>query len=248
MDIIKSKLSLTLLTSISSIIKSNTSKYSIETNKDILFVLKDKNPNYDFFFRAEKEEVGDRETIVLTFTCKPFSTIYKEAKSTRLNIADFVKKLIEWTDTIEKYKTEKLFDDPIEKEYQEEFYKDFKIVDDDAKTNRFNFPQQVLLLEYVENLEHYITEQDTELTVQDKEELIQETNCLKQEIATESKDDYIKKQSGVWAKIRKKSIKACEFALKEFAKVVIKNAAEKGMTISWESLPHYVEHFKNLLN
>jgi hypothetical protein len=236
------------LTNISPVIKSNAGKYSISTNKDILFVLIDKNPNYDFFFRAEKEEVGDRETILLTFTCKPFSEIYKEAKSTRLSLADFNKKLIEWTDNIEKYKTEKLIDDPIEKQYQEEFYKDFKIVDEDAETSRFNFSQQMLLLAYVENLEKYIAEQHVEFTIQDKEELLQETVILKQDIATESKDSYIKKQSGFWAKIRKKSIKACEFALKEFAKEVIKNTAEKGVTISWDSLPHYIEHLKNLLN
>lgn len=104
------------------------------------------------------------------------------------------------------------------------------------------------MLNYVENLEKHIKEEAIELTSEDKEELLEEAKILKQDIATESKDSYIKKQSGFWAKVRKKSIKVCEFALKEFTKGFIKSATEKGMTISWESLPHYIEQFKNLLN
>lgn len=93
MDIIKSKLSLSLLTTVSSAIKSDADKISISTNEDILFLLKDKNSNYDFFFRAESEKVEDRNTIAITFTCKPFSAVEKGAKSIKLPLPDFSKNL-----------------------------------------------------------------------------------------------------------------------------------------------------------
>ena len=58
MDVIKSKLSLKLLTSISPIIMANSEKIVLSTADSILLLLKDINPSYDFFFRIEKEEIS----------------------------------------------------------------------------------------------------------------------------------------------------------------------------------------------
>jgi len=247
MDEIKSKLSIALLTRISPLIKANSDKVSIETNKDILFVLKDKNPNYNFFFRAEKEAPAPNSGSFVTFTSKPFSEFDNGVKNTSIYFTEFVTKLSEWFKNIELYKTESLSDDAAEKQYTDEFYQDFKIVDEDAEVNRFNFSQQLLLLSYIENLEKHIEETD-ELTKEEKITFKKETTILKQQAATETKDSYIKKQSGFWAKLRKKSISVCQFAIKEFGKEVIKELTKKGIAISWESLPHYVENIKNLLN
>ena len=247
MDTIKAKISLELLTSISPIIKPNSQKINLSTNKDILFLLQDTNPNYDFFFRAEKEAVTREGKIEVIFTCKPFSISENIAKGTNLNLDNFKDHLSKWFANIEQYKVEKLTDDPIEKEYQDEFYKDFKIVDADAEKARFSFPQQVLLVNYIEKVEAYIANEVVEFTDEEKKYFLNEAKTLKQEIITETKDSYIKKQSGFWAKLRKKSLKVCDFVVKEFAKEVIKEMTKKGITIGWDALPHYIEQAKNLL-
>ena len=240
MEIIKSKLSLQLLTNVAPILKANSPKITISTNKDILFLLEDKNPNYDFYFRVEKEEFKDGSPIIVSFNCKPFSETQKDPISKRNVLTAFIKKLAEWLENIEKYKRETIYVDPLEKQFQEEFYNDFKIIDKEVKAKAFSFSQQILLLNYIESAEIYLTGESSGLTEEDKAELIEETKALKQQIGAETKDGYMKKQTLFWAKIRKKSVKAAEFVVKEFFSAFIKIVAEKGMNIEWHSLPHYV--------
>lgn len=246
MEEIKSKISLHLLTTLSSIIKPFSSKINLSTDRDIVLLIRDKNPNYDFFFKIEKEEITKDNNLAVVFTCKPYSTLENFPKGTSLILGNFRQHLLTWFENIEKYKTENLIDDPVEKQFQEEFYDDLKIVDADSAKTTFNFSQQILLTNYIENVKKYISEETTELSPNDKEILIKEIEFLKKDIAVETKDSYIKKQSSFWAKVRKKSIKVCEFVVKEFGKEVIKEMVKKGITYGWETLPYYIEHSKLL--
>jgi hypothetical protein len=248
MDEIKSKLSLQLLKAVSPILKSKSEKVNILTNKDVLLLLKDKNPHYDFFFRVEKEESEDGKPILVSYTLKRFSDSQKDSKSTRSVLDQFIKKLDAWLECIENYKRENLIDNSREHQYQKEFYEDFEIVDEDAKINGFTFPQQILLLNYIESIEEYIKNEKVELSIEEKTEILEETQFLKKQVGSETKDNYMKKQTAWWAKIRGYSIKVCEFTVKEFGKAVIKIAAEKGIAISWHSLPYYLDQIKTLTN
>ncbi|MBK8087606.1 MAG: hypothetical protein IPK31_06485 [Chitinophagaceae bacterium] len=225
----------------------NETLIEVVPTKETIFKLKDKDENSDFYFEVLRQEPSNGNPgYIIEF--KPTSKNDTNSHKVWTKLETIISFANTWIQIITEYNSiQTIYDDPVIKQYEEEFYKDFKIVDDDAETSRFNFSQQLLLLSYVENLEKYIAEEE-EFTIDDKEELLKEANTLKHKIATESKDSYIKKQSTFWAKVRKKSIKACEFTLKEFAKVVIKNAAEKGLTISWDTVPHYFEQLKNLLN
>ena len=213
---------------------------------DRIFKLNDKDDKSDFYFDVVRQELSNgNHGYIIEF--KPASKIDVNVGKQWTKLESIIAFADNWIKIIEEYNlVQTIYDDPIEKQYQQEFYRDFKIVDEDAITSRFNFSQQLLLLTYVENLEEYINQDISEFTEEEKGDLLKESKNLKHEISIETKDEYVKKQSGFWAKIRKKSIKACEFALKEFAKVVIKNAAEKGMTISWDSLPNYIDQIKHL--
>jgi len=215
---------------------------------DKIFKLCDKDDNSDFYFEVIRQELSNgNHGYIIEF--KPASKIDINAGKQWTKLESLIAFADNWIKIIEDYNlVQTIYDDQVEKQYQQEFYKDFKIVDDDAISSRFNFSQQLLLLTYIENIEEYINEDNSEFTEEEKGDLLKESSNLKHAISTETKDEYIKKQSGFWAKIRKKSIKACEFALKEFAKVVIKSAAEKGMTISWDTLPQYIDQIKHLGN
>ncbi len=248
MDSVKSKLSLSLLKGISSILKANSDKITLSTSKEFLVTIKDNNPNYDFFFRIDKEELSkEKNMVIVSSRCRPFSEVENGANDSRFLLPDFLEKLNQWFKNIETYKIEKLIEDRFEKQYQEEFYRDFKIIDEDALTNSFNFQQQLLLNKYIERVEEHLNLSE-ELTKEEKDELLNESHTLKREVSTETKDNYLKQQSLFWAKIRKKSIKLCEFAIKEFSKEVIKEFVKRGITITWDSLPLYIEQTKTLLN
>ncbi len=246
-DSIKSKFSLATLNAISPIIRANSSKINISTNNDIIVLLQEVNNSYDFFFRIENEEMV-KGSLNVKFTCRPFSELENIAKGTLLPLDAFKKKLANWFDYIEQYKSAKLIDDPILKQYEDEFNADFTIVDEDAKDFRFNFSQQILLLNYIERVEDYIKFETEELSEEERSELVLEAESLKKVVSNETKDNYIKKQSSFWAKIRKKSIKVCDFVVKEFAKEVIKEMTKRGIQIAWESLPAYIDSAKNILS
>lgn len=248
MDEIKAKISLSFLIEIASIIKPHSKEITLSTSNDLLFLIRDNNTHYDFYFKVEKEELDKTNAIGITFECKPFSELHPMAKGTKLNLDNFKQHLDVWFKNIGKYKSEKLIDDPIERQYTKEFYEDFKIIDPDADENGFNFQQQLLLSNYIEKIKLLISEETIDLSTNDKSFLISEADQLKHSLATETKNTYIKKLSNLWAKVRKKSIKTCETLFKEFAKEFIKEIAKKGVDINWNQLPQYIEHLKQIMN
>jgi hypothetical protein len=212
-----------------------------------LFKIIDKDPLSNCFFKVVRQEVSNQNHGYI-IEHKPTNNSNPSVHKQWTRIEDLVKHAENWKNLIVGYNGLKtIYDDPILKQYEEEFNKDFKIVDDDSKTNRFNFSQQVLLLNYIENVKVYISEEAKDILTEDKEYLLSEAESLSKSISTETKEAYVKKQNNFWAKIRKKSIKACDFAIKEFVKEVIKEMAKKGISAAWEVLPYYIEYAKSLL-
>lgn len=226
-------------------------KYSelieVVPTKEIIFKIVDKDKNSDFYFQINKQEFSQGAA--------GYSIEFKPANNNNISVHKGWSKLDNivgyaenWKNIIVTYNNiQTIYDDPILKQYEEEFYNDFKIVDEDASINRFNFSQQIIIVDYIENVTQYLASEENDLSGEDKTSLIEEIVLIKQDISVDTKDTFVKKLSGFWAKIRKKSIKACEFVIKEFAKEVIKEIAKKGVTINWASLPEYIEEAKSLL-
>ena len=217
-------------------------------DENSFFKLVDKDPSSDYFFKVVRHEISNG-THGYIIEHKPTNNNNTSAHKVWTKIEALVGHAENWKNLIIRYNDIKtVYDDPILKQYEEEFGRDFKIVDDDSRTSGFNFSQQVLLLNYIENVKFYISETATDISSEDKQYLLKEADSLTKDISTENKDSFIKKQNSFWAKIRKKSIKACDFAIKEFAKEVIKEMAKKGISIAWEALPHYIDGVRSMLS
>lgn len=247
MQNIKKKMSLALLQTIEPIIKDNIDLIELQEKEGQILIIKDVDKNSDFIFTIEKEEIKENKLLII-FYCKPWSDTIKKDVGTTYELGDFEIKLKQWFLYLKQYNSKTIFDDPLSKQYQKEFYDDFKIIDDDSEVKGFSFYQQLILDNYVSGVLEYVEELDTEdIGATLKADLITEITELRTSISNETKDGFIKRFSKFLAKTRKNSFKVCEFAFKEFIKEVIKEGAKKGFNFSVDHAPQYLEYFKSLL-
>ncbi len=169
------------------------------------FLLKfiDNDVKSDFFFYVEEYKV-ESGTVILLVDRKPQSKdsvdnyrVWIEAKALEQYFND-------WVGFLEKYENIKtIYDDPIEKKYQEEFHSEFEIVDEDADINSFNLNQQIWLDNYLDRVILTLERHQTNVTNNELNDIKTEVVELKNNLTNLTKKKVIEKLSKIWAKVRK---------------------------------------------
>ncbi|QQU04236.1 hypothetical protein [Myroides odoratus] len=143
--------------------------YTIKKEGIVKFV--DIDPNSDFYFKIEKEEINGSNHI-LEVSYKPFkeNSIIGIDKR-RMDISDLKKCLESWMIMMSKYNQLKYIDDledPIVESFAEEYYDTFEIIDEDAEINPYPLHQ-------IEKIEFLLTEIQTKIE-KDKEKIIEQSS------------------------------------------------------------------------
>ena len=123
------------------------------------------------------------------------------------------------------------------KKYEEEFYAEFEILDEDAEINPFEHNKQIFiykLLEYVETELKNSETKDEEIEI-----LISETNELKKNLQNLTKKVVIRKMSIIFSKVKKKGLKLFLDIIDVAKKEIIKKALYGGI--------HEIEQWTNSL-
>jgi hypothetical protein len=118
-------------------------------------------------------------------------------------------------------------EDQFTKQYEDEFYQEFEIVDKDAETNPFEHRQQEALyklLTYVEVQLIAIENKDSEI-----DKIIAETNDLKNNIQNLTKKRVIERLARIFAKIKKNGLKLFLDIIDVAKKEAIKKALYGGI-------------------
>jgi hypothetical protein len=219
----------------------------IQPEGNDIFIARESHPDSQFIFKVYKPVM--RKEPEYNFLKVPHSLKSIAPYEGSCNHLSLVNIFKGWIDNVKEYHTIAFNEeDSFEKKYEQEFYEDFKIMDEDAKESTFNFSQQILLNNYIENAIIYLEQTQSNLEEKDRMELLEEAKQIQKSISIESKDSVIKRNSKFWAKARKKSISVCKFILTEFAKEVLKEGAKVGIHFAKENLPYYIEHIKALLS
>jgi len=142
-----------------------------------------------------------------------------------------------WINLLREYEEVNLDEDEIiENFYQEEFFHDFEILDEDAYTAPFEHEKQVILYNFLTYIE---TELKRQLTDDPEiKELIAETEEFKDNIQNFSKKVVVKKFSRILAKIKKKALSMIIEILNEGKKEIIKRALTGGL----DEIVKYTHH------
>lgn len=177
----------------------------IYDEKSILH-LTDKDAESDFYFKVtETAQQPGVERFIIEY--KPDSIRSTRKISIALEIEGVVDRLKGWLQLISNYNGIKtIYDDPIVKKYQEDFYKKIEIIDEDADKVSFNLEQQIFLDEYLRKVKGILTEINKEKSESDRleiNELIKEADVIKNNITKETKRDIIIRLSKFFGKAQK---------------------------------------------
>jgi hypothetical protein len=199
----------------------------VEVNNDILeltknepfeIVIEDKSKYSDFKFSVSNPTQNSSNKIIFEAEFNPTSSISLASRKVPTEENSIVTLLEQWTNLIKAYnKTELSAEESILKEYEQEFYANFEILDEDADTKPYELEKQVIIHNYFVNVIHILKQNEKE-----NADLIKEAEEIKEEIPSMTKRTTVKRISGFFAKVRKKSLPLLKEVLELGRKEVFK--------------------------
>jgi hypothetical protein len=206
--------------------------FTIDYNSNALLKFVDTEIGSDFYFEINKFE-GD----VITLIIKPSDKSTINGSSISINSKNLGPYFNNWITILEQYeKVKSVFDDPILKSFENEYFAEFEILEDEKEKPLKN--NQILLLdEYLEHLCLGLEKHKTELNKTKIEEIQFEINLLQENLTCQNKLEIAEKFSKILAKIKKLGTKF----LKEFITEGKKQIISKGIKFLIEQGPNIIE-------
>lgn len=199
----------------------------VEVNNDILELTKnepfeleieDKSKYSDFKFSVSNPTQNSSNKIIFEAEFNPTNSTSLASRKVPTEENSIVTLLEQWTNLIKAYnKTELSAEESILNEYEQEFYANFEILDEDADTKPFELEKQVIIHNYFVNVIHILKQNEEE-----NADLIKEAEEIKEEIPSMTKRTTLKRISGFFAKVRKKSLPLLKEVLELGRKEVFK--------------------------
>lgn len=239
----KKRISVNLAKVIEPIVNKYYKYIKIVDEKDYKLYFTDNDENSNLFFGIKKESENNGGHII-DFACKPYSSNNSEIGHNNSKIDRFGNIFTAWLENLKYYEADSILNDPILQGYQNEFYKDFEIVDDDADKSPFNYEQQLKLTEYIDNIIDNIDSIKNAKNESVINEIKNDFVDLQDSVTTETKNGFMKKLSKIFAKSRKGGIKISNFVVGEFIKGFIKSGGSYAFNFvvnNADKLPEYIE-------
>ena len=218
-------------------VRDEVSQYEIiELESEELSTLKvidiDKDSTF-YFYLHDLKLTNDGSYFDITYS--PANDKVTSETSERVDVNTFKAIFKKWIEIIIEYNSIPIMpEDNILKAYEDEFYAEFEIVDENASVDPFSLKQQLLIDEYLESIEHSLEEHKPEKGV---DEIIEETQALRNSITTLTKRSVIRRISKILSKITKFGLPLIKEIYSEVKKELIKKAIEG----SFDGLGHLLK-------
>ena len=210
----------------------------IEANKQIFY--KDATPLSSFFFSISLEDFrNQRQEIQISFT--PTSSALMVCFASKVKPTDIFTHLKNWENILKSYEDFPIGEEKIIKDYTDEYYAEFILVDDPSNEQPLKVSQALLLDEYLEYVEHNIAEFIDEKNETEITDIKKDIAQLRRIITRVNKSEFVKKLSVISAKMTKVGLDLIKEFLTEGKKMGIKKA------LGWviENGPELIEGFIN---
>ncbi len=229
----KKNVPLRVLKELEPYVKSEYDFVKIRKKKDRLLSLVDIDIESDFFFELTKYEVQNSKLIV-TILRKPKNELSNEEFTERVGIEHLKPRFESWLKIIDSYeKVDNYFDDPILKAYQNEFFENFKILDEDADTIPFEIKQQLAIEQHLNSIIEVIEKEDES---EESIEIIGESNNLKRDLGKLTKTETFNKMCLIWGKVRKHSFQTLKVIMTKGTEKLIEYSVSKGFEILLDAM------------
>lgn len=226
----KKSLPLELLKGIQEAINGKHELIRIEKGEKAIVVMRDADPDSEFYFCIRENTSSNKGSFPFLVTVQPSGRNSNKPSNFGRDIGQVIENFKEWVAILEEYNNLKtIFDDPVITGYQNEFFADYIVLDEDGDRNPFEISKQAILDEYLkstlEKLEVYKNESN-----KDRIESIQgDIQELRTEVSRSTKSIVMKKLSKIWAKCTKEGIDIVKDIYLEGKKKFIKFVLENGV-------------------
>ena len=203
-------------------------------NLDILDNIKEENTYYSlrdkdelstFFFKVYMDgskHISNYNKESYVYEWRPNNTKKTSKAIFQGSIQDIIEQLKGWIKLIREYNNiSSINDGNFEKMYEDNFYEEFQIVDEDAEINPFDVDRQIFIFKFLQNIIN-------KLELENKQELhpiIEDAIELQNNLPKQTKKIVIRKLSKILAKIQKHGIglllEFYDIAKKELMKKVL---------------------------
>jgi len=143
-----------------------------------------------------------------------------------ISVIDQIK---QWSSIIQAYNEIPFFreDDKMVSKYTEEFFEEYKILEDGADKEPFDLEKQVLIDKYLESSILFLEQYEQENEDVDLTDAKNEAQQLKKNLTNLSKNQVVKGLAKFWAKCRKKGLPILKEVFFELAKEIVKELGKK---------------------
>lgn len=222
----KKKIPLQVLETIEPYINRKDLVFESILPNDFLLKFIDKDIKSDFYFNVESYKL--ESAFELLIDRKPFDKQSVTNKRTWIKANQLDSHFNEWINLLKRYETVKtVFDDPILKAFEDEYYSEFEFVNDEEADVKPFSPKQILQLdEYLETIQNRIDEFQTNENNAEIECIKSKIEELRNNITKQSKKWVVKQLSNLWAQITKQGPKLMKEFLSEEKKHIIKEGVK----------------------
>lgn len=176
-------------------------------NPSKVFKVLDGEAGSDFYFELVSVTKQSANAVAVELIYKPASENITSEFKTTIGVEQVGAHFNKWYGLLEGYqKVKSVFDDPILKKYEEEFYAKFESADEDADTASFPLEQQWLLDETISKISSVI-EEKKEIDKGIVSNLLKEASAIQASITVSTKNENLKSFSAWLAKIQKTSLR-----------------------------------------
>jgi hypothetical protein len=205
----------------------------VHRDSGFIFKVSDAEIGSDFYYQLFDAAAISAGGNTVTVNHKPASVSNIGANEYKINASQIAVNFKNWLDIIQGYqKVKTIFDDPILKQYAEDFYTAFESADEDANTVSFNLKQQLLLDSALSQVVEVLKEQETEANKEAIAEIIEEVVEVQSTVTENTKQETLTKLSKIFAKIQKVGIKVIKHVAPIIEKEIIGAIIKSGVTVA----------------
>jgi hypothetical protein len=200
--------------------KKSSDLFQIVNSEDALLRFEDVSDNPKQYFQFQDFKNSNNKQY-LTISFKPKNSTDPTAYSTSVEVSKVESYFKNWIGLLERYNKSEFLDDPILRQYEDEFYQELEITDSDADTNSYCFKTQLWLDKYIDNTLKNL-ESGYPRDLPEIESIKKDLKDLQESQTGLTKKKVLKKLSKIFAKARKFGLKLSKDIYLEAQKELIK--------------------------